>query len=96
MNESTKNQKSAPRQPPCIILMHRTADRNNIRLVYRHSEHRREQDPGRAHSKVGLYTEWEMPMAIECQLRADTIDLAKAAGHEQSGRADSVGAGLYL
>ena len=40
-----KNEKSTPRQSPFIILMHRTADLNNIRMVHRHRKHRREQDP---------------------------------------------------
>ena len=42
-----ENEKSAPRQSLCIILMHRAAHRNNFRLVHRHCKHGREQDPGR-------------------------------------------------
>ena len=42
-----ENEKSAPRQSLCIILMHRAAHRNNFRLVHRYSKHRRKQDPVR-------------------------------------------------
>ena len=44
MNESTQNEKSAPRKSVCIILMHRAADRNDIRVVYGYCKHRSEQD----------------------------------------------------
>ena len=39
-----ENEESAPRQSLCIILMHRTVDRNNVRMVHGHCKHRREQD----------------------------------------------------
>ena len=57
--------------------MHRTADRNNIRMVHRHCEHRREQDPESGKLDVELQYDnngtWENG-------EGKTLDFQKAKG----------------
>ena len=52
MKESTKTKKALRGSLFALFAMHSAADRNDIRLVHRHSEHRREQDPGRQAGRI--------------------------------------------
>ena len=57
--------------------MHSAADRNDIRMVHRHCEHRREQDPGRLDVDLQI-KEGDKWVSAE----GKTLDFVKAAGHE--------------